>query len=132
MSDAVKIGFVPFSAEPKGVLVLFTDDSLKLGSASARLLGDAAELVKRAASAAGFKGKSGSSLDILAPAGLQVDRLIVTGIGKSGELRVEDYIKVGGATVARLKSGADAVTIVAELPSGAMAPANVASLASGL
>ncbi len=39
MSDAVKIGFVPFSATPKGVLVLFTDESLKFGPASAKILG---------------------------------------------------------------------------------------------
>jgi leucyl aminopeptidase len=132
MSDAVKIGFVPFSVAPKGVLVLFTDESLTFGPASAKLLGGAAELVKRAASAGGFKGKSGSALDVLAPAGLKVDRLIVTGTGKSGSLKAEDYIKIGGATVARLKSAADAVTIVAELPSGAMLPADMASLASGL
>ena len=104
MSDAVKIGFVPFSAAPKGVLVLFTDESLKFGPASAKFLGTAAETVKRAAAASRFKGKSGSSLDILAPAGLKVDRLIVAGTGKSGALKTEDYIKIGGATVGRLKS----------------------------
>ena len=43
MSDAVKIGFVPFSAAPKGVLVLFTDESLKFGPASAKILGSATE-----------------------------------------------------------------------------------------
>jgi leucyl aminopeptidase len=132
MSDAVKIGFVPFSVAPKGVLVLFTDESLKFGPASAKILGSAADLVKRAASTGGFKGKSGSSLDILAPSGLKVDRLIVTGTGKVGSLKPEDYIKIGGATVARLKSSTDAVTIVAELPGGGIEPVDVASLASGL
>ena len=86
MSDAVKIGFVPFSAAPKGVLVLFTDESLKFGPASAKILGTAADTVKRAAATSRFKGKSGSSLDILAPADLKVDRLIVAGTGKSGAL----------------------------------------------
>lgn len=132
MSDAVKIGFVPFSAAPKDVLVLFTDESMKFGPASGKVLGGAADLVKRAAEAARFRGKSGSSLDILAPAGLKVDRLIVAGTGKSGELKAEDYIKIGGATVGRLKSNVDAVTIVAELPAGAMEPADVASIAAGL
>ncbi len=132
MSDAVKIGFVPFSATPKGVLVLFTDEALKFGPASAKILGSAAETVRRAAAASSFKGKSGSSLDILAPSNLKVDRLIVAGTGKSGALKAEDYIKIGGATVARLKSGVDSVTIVAELPEGAMKPANVTSIAAGL
>ena len=132
MSDAVKIGFVPFSATPKGVLVLFTDESLKFGPASVKILGSAAEIVKRAASTSGFKGKSGSVLDILAPSGLKVDRLVVTGTGKSGNLKPEDYIKIGGATVARLKSSTEAATLVAELPSGAMGAADAASLASGM
>jgi leucyl aminopeptidase len=132
MSDAVKIGFVPFSAAPKGVLVLFTDESLKFGPASATLLGEAAETVKRAAGTSRFKGKSGSILDILAPSDLQVDRLIVTGTGKAGALKPEDFIKVGGATIGRLKGSAEHVTIVAELPGGPMKPADTASIASGV
>jgi leucyl aminopeptidase len=132
MSDAVKIGFVPFSTAPKGVLVLFTDDTLKFGPASAKLLGGAADTVKRAASASKFKGKSGASLDILAPAGLKIDRLIVVGTGKAGALKPEDYIKIGGATVGRLKSNTDSITIVAELPGGGMRPADIAAIASGV
>ena len=83
MSDAVKIGFVPFSCRAAGVLVLFTDESLKFGRGVGKTLGPAADIVKRAAETSRFKGKSGSSLDILAPAGLKVDRLIVAGTGKA-------------------------------------------------
>jgi leucyl aminopeptidase len=133
MSDAVKIGFVPFSAAPKGVLVLFTDESLKFGPASAKLLGTAAaETVKRAATTSRFKGRSGSSLDILAPAELKVDRLIVTGTGKAGALKPEDFIKIGGATIGRLRANTEQVTIVAESPGGAMKPVDVAAIASGV
>jgi leucyl aminopeptidase len=132
MSDAVKIGFVPFSAAPKDVLVLFTDETLKFGPASAKLIGGAADTVKRAAAASKFKGKNGASLDILAPAGLKIDRLIVVGTGKAGALKPEDYIKMGGATVGRLKSNTDSVTIVAELPGGAMQPADISAIASGV
>jgi leucyl aminopeptidase len=132
MSDAVKIGFVPFSAAAKDVLVLFTDETLKFGPASAKLIGGAADTVKRAAAASKFKGKNGASLDILAPAGLKIDRLIVVGTGKAGALKPEDYIKIGGATVGRLKSNTDSVTIVAELPGGAMQPADISAIASGV
>jgi len=132
MSDAVKIGFVPFSAAPNGVLVLFTDESLKFGPASGKPLGTAAETVKRAAAASRFKGKNGSVLDILAPAGLKADRLIVTGTGKAGALKQEDFIRIGGTTIARLRANAEHVTIVAELPGGAIKPADVAAIASGV
>lgn len=132
MSDAVKVGFVPFSAALKGVLVVFTDESLKFGPATRKVLGSAADTVKRAAAAAAFKGKHAAALDILAPAGLKADRLVVVGTGKAGALKDEDYIKLGGATVGRLKSNADVVSIVAELPGGAIKPAHVAALAAGV
>ena len=85
MSDAIKVGFVPLSAAVRGILVVFCDDALKLGPATAKALGGATELVKRAASAAAFKGKSGAALDILAPEGVKATRLIVIGAGKAAE-----------------------------------------------
>src|SRR5271165_2181275 len=42
MPDAVKVGFVPFSDAPRGVLVVFCDDTLKLGEATRKALGNAA------------------------------------------------------------------------------------------
>src|SRR6266851_9042731 len=79
MPDAVKVGFVPFSTAPRGVLVVFCDDTLKFGAATRKRLGAAADLVRRAADTNRFKGKSGSTLDLLAPKGLKVSRLIVVG-----------------------------------------------------
>src|SRR6202048_3799087 len=87
MSDAVKVGFVPFSTAPRGILVIFCDDALKFGAATRKTLGAAANLVKRAADTNQFKGKSGSTLDILAPEGLKVSRLIVVGAGKLSGLK---------------------------------------------
>ena len=102
MTDAVKVGFVPFSTAPKGVLVVFTDESMKFGPASRKLLAGAEETIKRAAAASDFKGKSGSALDILAPQGLKAARLIVSGTGKAGSVKEEDFIKLGGAVTGKL------------------------------
>jgi leucyl aminopeptidase len=132
MSDAVKVGFVPLSAAPRGILVVFCDDALKLGQAARKALGKAADLVKRAAATNQFKGKSGSTLDILEPEGIKVQRLIVIGAGKASELKEKDFLKFGGALAGKLNSGSEAVTIVAELPEGAMQPNQAASVASGI
>jgi len=70
LSDAVKVGFVPFPQAARGTLVIFCDDALKLGTATARRWADAANIVQRAAATI-VKGKSGSTLDILAPGGSQ-------------------------------------------------------------
>src|SRR5882724_11370401 len=47
MSDAVKVGFVPFSSAARGTLVVFCDDKLKFGAATRKTLGTAADLVTR-------------------------------------------------------------------------------------
>src|SRR6202795_1879344 len=132
MSDAVKVGFVPFSAAPRGILVVFCDDTLKFGAATRKTLGAAANLVRRVADTNRFKGKSASTLDILAPQGLKVSRLIVVGTGKLSALKDNDFLKLGGVAAGKLRAGSDAVTIIAELPSGAMQPESAAGLAAGV
>src|SRR6202165_264908 len=96
------------------------------------MLGAAANLVKRAADTNQFKGKSGSTLDILAPEGLTVSRLIVVGAGKLSGLKDNDFLKLGGAAAGKLRGGNGAVTIIAELPDGAMKPGQAAAVAPGL
>src|SRR6195952_2535221 len=132
MPDAVKVGFVPFSTAPGGTLVAFCDEALKFGPATRKALGDASNLVRRAAETNQFKGKSGATLDMLAPQGLKVSRLIVVGVGKLSAVKDNDFLKLGGAVAGKLNAGNAAVTIVAELPDGAMKPDQAAGIASGV
>jgi leucyl aminopeptidase len=132
MPDAVKVGFVPFSTAPRGTLVLFCDDTLKFGAAASKALGAAADIVKRAAATNRFKGKSSSTLDILAPEGLKVARLLVVGTGKPLDTKDNDYLKLGGVVAGKFGAGHDVVTVIAELPDGAMKPDQSAALASGI
>src|SRR5437868_568299 len=132
MSDAVKVGFVPFSAAPRGVLVVFCDDALKFGTAARKALGSAADTVKRAAAANQFKGKSGAALDILAPEGIKAARLIVIGAGKPSGLKEKDFLKFGGVAAGKLNAASASVTVIAELPDGAMQPDQAAAIAAGV
>jgi leucyl aminopeptidase len=133
MSDAVKVGFVPLSAAPRGILVVFCDEALKFGVATRKTLGTvAAALVKRAAATNQFKGKSGSALDILEPEGIKVQRLIVLGIGKASDLKEKDFFKFGGVLAGKLNPGSEAVTVIAELPEAVMQPTEAAAIASGM
>jgi leucyl aminopeptidase len=131
MPDTVKVGFVPFSAAARGILVVFCDDTLKFGAATLKGLGDTALVVKRAAASSNFKGKSASTLDILAPEGLKAGRLIVIGTGKADAIKETDVLKFGGVLAGKMR-GAELVTVMAELPSGAMSAEQAASLASGV
>ena len=132
MSDAVKVGFVPLSAAARGTLVVFCDGTLKFGAATRKALGGAADLVKRAAAAAEFKGKNGSTLDLLEPDGIKIQRLIVVGVGKQAELKEKDFLKFGGVLAGKLNAATEAVTVLAELPDGAIEPANAASIGAGV
>jgi leucyl aminopeptidase len=132
MSDAVKVGFVPFSTAPRGILVIFCDDTLKFGAATRKALGAAANIVKRAADTNQFKGKSGATLDILAPEGLEASRLIVVGTGKLSGLKDHDFLKLGGAAAGKLLAGNAVVTVIAELPDGAMKSDQAAAVATGV
>src|SRR5689334_16572108 len=132
MSDAIKVGFVPFSAAPSGILVVFCDDGLKLGPSTRKALGKATELVKRAAEANQFKGKNGAALDILAPEGIKIQRLIVIGTGKASELKDKDFLKFGGVVAGKLNGGSTDMAILAELGDGPMETGQVAGLAGGV
>jgi leucyl aminopeptidase len=132
MSDAVKVGFVPFSTVSRGILVVFCDDALKFGAVTRKTLGSAASLVGRAAATNRFKGKSGSTLDILAPEGLKASRLIVVGAGKLSAIKDNDFLKLGGVIAGKLRAGNDAMTIVADLSEGAMKPEQTAAIAAGV
>ena len=74
--------------------MVFCDDALKFGAATRKALGPAAEIVKRAAAANQFKGKSGSALDILAPDGIKVQRLIVIGAGKASAIKERRFPQI--------------------------------------
>src|SRR5438552_13522297 len=132
MSDAVKVGFVAFSAAPRGVLVVFCDDALKFGEATRKALGTAANTVKRAAAANQFKSKSGSTLDIPAPDGIKAERLIVVGVGKASEIKEKDFLKFEGVTAGKLNGASESVTVIAELPEAAMQDDAAAAIASGI
>src|SRR5579885_1874908 len=120
MADDQKLEFAPISARARGVLILFCEEGLRLGPQARRLLAPAGDLLQRAAAADKFTGKSGSALDIVAPAGLAVPRLVVIGAGKSNKLKAPDFVKLGGSARGRVPASATEATIVAELAGGAM------------
>jgi leucyl aminopeptidase len=132
MSDALKLVFSAPVPPARGVLVLFCQEGLKLGPVAKKALGSSGELFRRAAAADGFSGKSGTALDIVAPAGLKAARLIVIGTGKSAGATSEDVVKLGGQVIGRLPAKADSVTLLAEWAEGRFTPDQAADLALGM
>jgi leucyl aminopeptidase len=131
MAGGVKLAFAPIAAPSKGVLVVFVGDGVRLGSATRRVLGAAGDLLARVARAEQFTGKNGAILDIVAPAGLKVSRLVVLGTGKE-DLKARDFLKLGGIAMGKIPAAASEATIIAELPAGAMKPEGAAAVALGV
>ena len=132
MSDAVKLGFVAFSAVPKGTLVVFCDDSLKFGANASKAIGAAMTTVKRAAEASKFKGKDGAVLDLLAPADIKADRVLVVGLGKPADLMERDFLRLGGVIGGKTLGNGGAVTVVVDAPGGKLTPEQAAAIAAGV
>jgi len=129
MTKLSEIAFAKPGRLSSGTLVVLAGDDLRLGPI-ARTLG-VEDVFRRAAAAASFKGKAMTSLDILAPAGLPLDRLVVVGTGKPGDLKERDWARLGGATLGTLGRGKKAVAVV-ERPDGKKtAAAAVAGFALG-
>jgi leucyl aminopeptidase len=129
---ALKLEFAPLSTPPKGVLIVFCDEGLKFGSATRQVLAETGDLVSRAAAAERFKGKRAAILDIVAPTGLEVSRLVVVGLGKVRELKARDFVKLGGVAMGKVPKSAEEATIIADLPGGAVKPDSLAELALGM
>jgi leucyl aminopeptidase len=102
MTEKMKIEFTALAAVPvqtraspertggetgqARTLVIFMGKDFAFGTATRRLIGARGEaLIKKAAAAVKFKGKPLTALDLVAPAGLAAERLVVVGTGGDGD-----------------------------------------------
>ncbi len=135
MSDFVRIAFSPLHGARAGsggdTLVVFVGADLAPGAAAAEVLGSASGLIAAAAPAAKFKGKSKSVLDLYAPAGLGVGRLLVVGIDAKTPPAGPDLVTLGGFVMGKLRDGSRA-TVLLDLPGRDADARAAAEFAQGL
>ncbi len=131
MSGALKLDFAPFGRPASNVLVVFCEDGLKFGAAARKVLEPSGGLVERAAAADRFKGKNGTVLDLVAPAGIEgVSRLVVVGVGKARDLKSQDFVKLGGIAMGRIPGSATEATVIADI--AGEKPERAADIALGM
>jgi leucyl aminopeptidase len=113
--------------------VLVTGADGALGAAGEALDKAGGGIIRRAVSAARFKGKLFGGLDLVTPSGLDLDRLSLVGLGAAADLKGSDWVRLGGAIMGRVAEGkSDAATVVLELPDGTVAPEQAADVALGM
>ncbi|MDR3496421.1 MAG: leucyl aminopeptidase [Ancalomicrobiaceae bacterium] len=121
-------------APKHGVAVVLVADAATLGREAATLDAEVGGAITRGFAKATFTGKLGSTLDIVAPGQSDLDRILAVGIGKVGDLKSTDWIRIGGVIEGKLAEfKAEAATVLAELADGAeLSPGDTADLALGI
>ena len=123
----MKISITEAALPKKGAVVVLVSQGKVLSPAAKALDKQSGGAVARAIKASKFEGKKGQSLEIVAPAGTELDRALLAGTGKAmDELEQQ---KLGGNIVGKLgNSGSSAATVIVDAGAKdlAAAAANVA------
>jgi leucyl aminopeptidase len=132
VSDQANVSFASKTAPAEGVAVVFAGEGGKLSQAAQTFDKKSKDQLTRAADITGFKGKKEQSVDLIAPQGLKLSRLVLVGVGKASEYSSEDWLNLGG-TVRGLLSGkeAPAAHIFLDVAGGEIKPADIANFALG-
>jgi leucyl aminopeptidase len=114
----MKITFANPSLPAQGIVVVTATDGGKLSKSAAALDTKLKGAISRAAKAAKFTGKSGTSLDLMAPDG-KYERIHVVGLGKPGELKDLSLQETGGRIYAALAGQGANASVVLDAVDGA-------------
>ncbi len=130
MTQHPDIRFVPLSAPLAASVVLTIGQDLELGSIGRRLDSQSSGTLKRASEAAGFTGKLRATIEVLAPSGLEIKRVVLLGVGRADEIEDLDWARAGGVAwnQAAQRKG-DTVSLV--IDTTAANPARIARLVEG-
>src|SRR3954454_12454927 len=102
--SVMKIKFAEPALPKAGVLVILAADGGKLSGLGAKADEASDGHLGRAIKAAKFEGKREQMLDVVAPAALGVDRILVVGTGEPEKLAARDAELLGGAIAGALQS----------------------------
>src|SRR5512134_3156546 len=115
----MKIAFAKPKLPKSGTLAVAVMEGRKLGPTADALDRKTKGAVARAIAASRFRGGPDDVLSLLAPAGLEFDRLVLFGTGKAAKLDALKLQAIGGRLVAHLGgSGAEAASIAVDALEG--------------
>jgi leucyl aminopeptidase len=104
----MNIAFAEISLAKPGALAVLVTEGTTLRGVAADLDDKLGGALKRAVKAAGFTGKSGSILEVVGPQGVSASRVLLAGLGKSGEVSAAGLEKAGGELVGRISNANEA------------------------
>ena len=121
MTSRPEILFQPLSADLEPTVVVLAGDDVALAGRAREIDQRAGGALIKAAEAAQYKGRKKSTVEVLAPPRLgSVNRVIVLGTGKPGELQENDWVLLGGSAAGAIGARkTKSASLIAEAPDGA-------------
>ena len=134
MDNPMKIAFSEIATSAEGVVAVVVTEERTLGATGRGLDEQTGGALSRALAAGRFKGKQGTSTTIVAPHGLDVDAVILVGLGKPEKIDGRGLRAIGGGVVRKMNAaGAKTGAIAVDAVDGASVapPAMAAEIALG-
>ncbi|RUT86194.1 MULTISPECIES: leucyl aminopeptidase [unclassified Mesorhizobium] len=134
MNQRPSIAFAKFSGSQsavnkKGTVFVFAAD--EGGLSDVAKAGDPGKTLERAFPVAEFMGKFASTVEVLAPQGASLDRLVAIGTGKVSGLDEYAWLKLGGTVAASLRKATE-VAVVLDVAGASPSAKDAANLAAGI
>jgi len=132
MTAQLEITFAKLDAALLPTAAAFVGNDLALPPAVQALNSKSGGLLLKAAEAADFKGKKKTSIEILAPQKLDVQRLVLIGAGKASDHEDSDWAMLGGYALGQVTSRkTQEASFVADIGPASESGAIAAGLAFG-
>ncbi|MGE5514704.1 MAG: leucyl aminopeptidase [Bacteroidota bacterium] len=109
----MKIAFAKPQLPTEGAVVVGVLEGKVLTATAAQLDETSGGALSRAIAASRFEGKAGQSLTVLAPAGLELNRVVLLGLGKAEALDALAAQAFGGSALVQVALSGDAAAAIA-------------------
>ena len=111
----MQISFISLEIPKSGALVFLVEKDKLFAGLAAVADSSANGALSKAREVSRFTGAQGQKLEVVAPSGLSVDRVLLVGLGDIADMQGSDWVEVGGAITAALaQSGSGAATVLAD------------------
>jgi len=112
----MQISFVELSLPASGAIVLLVEKDTPFEGLAAEADGSCNGALSKAKDVSRFTGANGQTQEVIAPAGLAAERVLLLGVGDASKLSETDWVEVGAKAVASLAmSGSTSATIVTDI-----------------
>ena len=123
----MQINFASIEMPQSGAAVFFVEKDQPFSGLAAEADKLTSGALSKARDVSRFTGASGQSVEVVAPTGMKVDRVVLIGAGEAADLSEPKWLELGGSVYAALaNSGSKEASVIVEIDS-----ADAVSMAEG-